>query len=149
MDFNRLRVGSTLYLPVFNNGALFFTGDSHAVQGDGEIDGTAIEASLTATLQFIVHKGDGRAMRWPRAEDATAYYTTGMDLDLNTALREAAQEAVAFLRDQRGMSAADAYALASVGIDFRIAEAVDAVQMVYGMIPKRIFKQNPDYWAKR
>src|ERR1700676_1489314 len=59
MDFNKLGVGATLYLPVFNNGALFFTGDSHAVQGDGEIDGTAIEASLTATLQFIVQKGAG------------------------------------------------------------------------------------------
>jgi acetamidase/formamidase len=149
MDFNKLRVGATLYLPVFNNGALFFTGDSHAVQGDGEIDGTAIEASLTATLQFIVHKADGRAMHWPRAEDANFYYTMGMDLDLNKALQEAAQETVAFLRDQRGMSTTDAYALSSVGIDFRIAEAVDAVQMVYGAIPKRLFKQNPDYWAKR
>jgi len=149
MDFNKLTVGATLYLPVFNNGALFFTGDSHAVQGDGEIDGTAIEASLTATLQFIVHQGDGRAMRWPRAEDATSYYTMGMDLDLNKALHEAAQETVAFLRDQRGMTNADAYALASVGVDFRIAEAVDAVQMVYGTIPKRIFKRNADYWAKR
>jgi acetamidase/formamidase len=149
MDFNKLGVGATLYLPVFNNGALFFTGDSHAVQGDGEIDGTAIEASLTATLQFIVHKGDGRAMRWPHAEDATSYYTMGMDLDLNKAMQEAAQETVAFLREQKGLSTPDAYALGSVGIDFRVAEAVDAVEMVYGMIPKRIFKQNPDYWAKR
>ncbi len=149
MDFNKLGVGATLYLPVFNNGALFFTGDSHAVQGDGEIDGTAIEASLTATLQFIVHKGDGRATRWPRAEDATSYYTMGMDLDLNKAMQEAASETVAFLREQKGLSITDAYALASVGVDFRVAEAVDAVQMVYGMIPKRIFKQNPDYWSKR
>src|SRR5438093_11324738 len=61
MDFNKLTVGATLYLPVFHNGAQFFTGDSHAVQGDGEINGTAIEASLTGTFQFIVHKGLGRA----------------------------------------------------------------------------------------
>jgi acetamidase/formamidase len=149
MDFNKLNVGATLYLPVFNNGALFFTGDSHAVQGDGEVDGTAIEASLTATLQFIVQKGAGTAMRWPRAEDASYYYAMGLDLDLNKALQEAAQETVAFLRDKKGLSAADAYALASVGVDFRVGEAVDAVQMVYGMIPKRLFKQNPDYWSKR
>jgi acetamidase/formamidase len=148
MDFNKLTVGATLYLPVFNPGALFFTGDSHAVQGDGEIDGTAIEASLTATLQFIVHKGGGRAMHWPRAEDASYYYTMGLDLDLDKAMHDAAQETVAFLRDQKGLSAADAYALASVGVDFRVGEAVDAVQMVYGMIPKRLFKKNPDYWAK-
>jgi acetamidase/formamidase len=149
MDFNKLGVGATLYLPVFNNGALFFTGDSHAVQGDGEVDGTAIEASLTATLQFIVHKGEGGAMRWPRAEDDSYYYAMGLDLDLNKAMQEAAQETVTFLRDRKGLPAADAYALASVGVDFRVGEAVDAVQMVYGMIPKRLFKQNPDYWSKR
>src|SRR5215475_12241454 len=75
MDFNKLTAGATLYLPVFHNGAQFFAGDSHAVQGDGEVDGTAIEASLTGTFQFIVHKGAGRGMKWPRAEDATHYYT--------------------------------------------------------------------------
>jgi acetamidase/formamidase len=149
MDFNKLVVGATLYLPVFNNGALFFTGDSHAVQGDGEVDGTAIEASLTATLQFIVQKGAGTAMRWPRAEDDSYYYAMGLDLDLNKALQEATQETVTFLRDRKGLSAADAYALASVAVDFRVGEAVDAVQMVYGMIPKRLFKQNPEYWSKR
>ena len=149
MDFNKLTAGSTLYLPVYNTGAQFFTGDSHAVQGDGEVDGTAIEASLTATLQFIVHKGDGTAMRWPRAEDDAYYYAMGLDLDLNKALQEAAQETVAFLRDRKGLSAADAYALGSVGVDFRVGEAVDAVQMVYGMIPKRLFKQSQEYWSKR
>jgi acetamidase/formamidase len=58
---------------------------------------TAIEASLTATLQFIVHKGEGKFMRWPRAEDATHYYTMGMDLNLDVAMRHASQETVNFL----------------------------------------------------
>jgi acetamidase/formamidase len=149
MDFNKLTAGSTLYLPVFNTGAQFFTGDSHAVQGDGEINGTAIEASLTATLQFIVHKGEGKAMKWPRAEDAANYYTMGMDLDLDAAMREAAGETVEFLRERFGLSAADAYALASIGVDFRVAEAVDSVQVIYGVIPKKLFKKNPEYWAGR
>ena len=47
------------------------------------------------------------------------------------------------------MSAADAYALASIGVDFRVAEAVDSVQVIYGTIPKKLFKKNPDYWAVR
>jgi acetamidase/formamidase len=149
MDFNKLTTGATLYLPVFHNGGQFFTGDSHAVQADGEVDGTAIEASLTATLQFIVHKGGGRGMRWPRAEDAANYYVMGMDVDLDRANKEAVQQAVDFLRREKGLSTADAYALASVGVDFRIGEAVDAVQMIYGAIPKKIFKQNPEYWLKR
>jgi acetamidase/formamidase len=148
MDFNKLTAGSTLYLPVYNTGAQFFTGDSHAVQGDGEINGTAIEASLTATLQFIVHKGEGAAMRWPRAEDAANYYTIGMDLDLDVAMREAVQETVKFLQERFGLSAPDAYALASIGVDFRVAEAVDSVQVIYGMIPKKLFKAKPAYWAQ-
>ena len=60
----------------------------------------------------------------------------------------ATQQTVDFLRETRGLSAADAYALASIAVDFRVAEAVDAVQMVYGAIPKKIFKQNPEYWKR-
>jgi acetamidase/formamidase len=147
LDFNKLAAGATLYLPVFEPGAQFFTGDSHAVQGDGEVNGTAIEASLSATLQFIVHKGAGRSMRFPRAEDAENYYTMGIDLDLDTAMRQATQETVDFLRDRFGLSAADAYALTSIGVDFRVAEAVDSTQVIYGMIPKKLFKTNPAYWS--
>src|SRR5215467_1526766 len=147
MDFNKLAAGATLYLPVFNTGAQFFTGDSHAVQGDGEVNGTAIEASLSATLQFVVHKDAGRAMRWPRAEDAANYYTMGMNLNLDIAMREATREAVEFLQQHFGLTPADAYALASIAVDFRVAEAVDSVQVVYGLIPKKLFKNNAPYWA--
>jgi acetamidase/formamidase len=149
MDFKQLTNGATLYLPVFNDGALFYTGDSHAVQADGEINGTAIEASLTATLQFIVHKGEGKGMRFPRAEDAENYYTMGMDLDLNVAMKSAAQETVNFLRSHAGLSVADAYALASIAVDFHVGEVVDSTQMIYGKIPKRLFKQNPEYWLRK
>jgi acetamidase/formamidase len=148
IDFNKLTPGSSLYLPVFNNGAQFYTGDPHAVQADGEVNGTAIEASLTATLQFVVHKGAGKSMRWPRAEDAAHYYAMGMDLDLNVAMRHATRETVDFLQEQFGLSVADAYALASIAVDFRVAEAVDSVQMIYGMIPKKLFKKIPEFWAR-
>jgi acetamidase/formamidase len=146
MDFKQLAAGSTLYLPVYNKGAQFFTGDSHATQADGEVNGTAIEASLTPVLQFIVHKGAGRSMIWPRAEDATHYYIMGMDLDLDEALKQAVQETVKFLQQERGLSAADAYSLASIAVDFRVGEAVDNVLMVYGAIPKSIFKTKTEYW---
>jgi acetamidase/formamidase len=146
IDFNKLGPGATLYLPVFNEGAQFFTGDPHAVQGDGEVNGTAIEASLTATLQFVLHKGAGAAMRWPRAEDANNYYVMGLDLDLDVALAEAVRESIGFLKARYNLSDADAYSLSSVGIDFRIGEAVDSTLMVYGVIPKRLFKTNSPYW---
>lgn len=146
MDLKHLTTGATLYLPVFNAGALFYTGDGHAMQGDGEVNGTAIEISLTPTLQFMLHKGAGTRMKWPRAEDAAHYYSMGMDADLDTALKHAVQETVDFLQDHAGLSAADAYALASLSVDFRVGEAVNNTKMVYGMIPKKMFGKKMEYW---
>jgi acetamidase/formamidase len=144
IDLKYCGIGSSLFLPVFNRGGQFFTGDGHAVQGDGEVDGGAIEISLMPTLQFIVHKG--RAIKSPRVETATDYLTTGLSVDLNEATRLALQEAVDFLQTEKRMSAADAYALASLAVDLGIGEAVDIVNLVYAKIPKRIFKRNPDFW---
>ncbi|MCC6535361.1 MAG: acetamidase/formamidase family protein [Burkholderiales bacterium] len=138
MDLKVLTRGATLYLPVFQDGAQFFTGDGHGLQGDGEVNGTAIEISLMPTLQFIVHPGEGRAMRWPRAEDAACHYVMAMSTELDEAARLAVVESVAFLEQRAGVSAAQAYALASLSVDFRIAEAVNHVKVVYGAIPKRL-----------
>jgi acetamidase/formamidase len=149
MDLKVLTRGATLYLPVFNDGAQFFTGDGHGLQGDGEVNGTAIEISLTPTLQLIVHKGAGGSMSWPRAEDAVNYYSMGMGPNLDEALKNAIREAVEFLKGRAGLSAAEAYALCSLAVDFRIGEAVNNVLMVYGAIPKRLFRRKLSYWADR
>src|ERR1044071_1070321 len=79
LRWRRLRysAGSTIFLPVWNEGALFSTGDGHAAQGDGEVDGTAIETALTGTFEFNVKKKLGWKM--PRAETATHYITFGLD----------------------------------------------------------------------
>ena len=146
IDLKYTGIGSSLFLPVFNKGGQFFTGDGHAVQGDGEVDGGAIEISLKPTLQFIVHKG--KTIKQPRVETATDYLTTGLDVDLNVATRIAMQEAVNFLQEEKGMSAADAYALSSLAVDLGIGEAVDIVNLVYAKIPKNIFKSNPEFWHK-
>ena len=146
IDLKFTGIGSSLFLPVFNKGGQFFTGDGHAVQGDGEVDGGAIEISLKPTLQFIVHKG--KTITQPRVETATDYLTTGLDVDLNVATRIALQEAVDFLQQEKGMSAADAYALSSLAVDLGIGEAVDIVNLVYAKIPKQIFKSNPEFWYK-
>jgi acetamidase/formamidase len=148
IDFRHLTARATLYLPVFNDGALFYTGDGHACQGDGEVDGTAIEISLTPTLQLVVHKGAGTSMNWPRAEDAANHYSMGMGSNLDEALRNAIRESVEFLKGRAGLSAAEAYALCSLAVDFRIGEAVNNVLMVYGVIPKRLFKRATSYWRQ-
>jgi acetamidase/formamidase len=144
IDLKFCGIGSSLFLPIFNKGGQFFTGDGHAVQGDGEVDGGAIEISLKPTLQFVLHKG--KTIKLPRVETATDYLTTGLDVDLNVATRIALQEAVDFLQTEKDMSTADAYALSSLAIDLGIGEAVDVVNLVYARIPKKIFKSNPEFW---
>jgi acetamidase/formamidase len=145
IDLKFTGIGASLFLPVFNKGGQFFTGDGHAVQGDGEVDGGAIEISLKPTLQFIVHKG--WSIKSPRVETATDFLTTGLSVDLNEATRLALEEAVDFLQKEKGLTAADAYALASLAVDLGIGEAVDIVNLVYAKIPKRIFKSNPEFWC--
>lgn len=72
----------------------------------------------------------------------------GMDADLDVALKEAAEETIAFLQRERGLSPADAYSLASIGVNYIVGEAVDGVLMVYGAIPKKIFSSNREFWAR-
>jgi acetamidase/formamidase len=148
MDFRRLTAGSTLYLPVFNKGALFYTGDSHAGQGDGEVSGNANESSMAPLLQFIVHKGAGKGMKWPWVEDATNYYVLGMDPDLGKAAAAAEVETLKWLKANKGMSTEDAYHLASVGLDLAVSQAVDQNLIMYVTIPKADFAQKTPYWTK-
>jgi acetamidase/formamidase len=140
MDFRELKVGSTLYLPVFHAGALFYVGDPHGVQGDGEVSGNALEQSLTGVFRFTVLKG--KPITGPRAENATQYFLMGIDTDLNRATRKAVLETVDFLVHEKGLSPAKALSLCSIAIDFRIAEVVDGTQVVVGSIPKALFLEH-------
>ena len=137
LDVKDLKAGTTLYLPVFHEGALFYTGDGHGAQGDGEVSGTAIEQSLSGVFRFAVHKD--RTIAAPRAEDDEYYMIMGIDLDLDRAARHATWEVVNFLGEEKGLSPADALSLASIAVDFRVSEVVDLTQVVTGYIPKNIF----------
>lgn len=137
LDVKDLGVGSTLYLPVFHPGALFYVGDPHGVQGDGEVSGTALEQSLTGVFRIVLHKD--RTLDGPRAENATHWILMGIDLDLDRALQTSVREVVAFLQEEKGMAPDKAFALASMAVDFRVAEAVDLTQVVTGFIPKSVF----------
>jgi acetamidase/formamidase len=137
MDVHDLTVGATLYLPVFQHGAQFFTGDPHSAQGDGEVSGTAIEHSLSGVFRFVLHKG--QTIEWPRAEDATHYMLMGIDHDLDRAMRFATLEVVKFLVEKKGLTPAKAFSLASIAIDFHAAEVVDGTQIILGRIGKDLF----------
>ena len=142
MDLKDLTAGATLFLPVFQYGAQFYTGDSHSAQGDGEVSGTAIEHSLSGVFRFILHKG--KALDFPRAETRTHYIMMGTDLDLDRAMRKATLEVVKFLVAEKGLTEAKAFSLASIAIDFHNAEVVDTMQLVVARIPKSLFVRQRD-----
>ncbi len=137
MDLRDLGIGSKLYLPVFQPGALFYVGDPHGTQGNGEVSGNALEQSLTGVFRFVLHKG--KAISAPRAETATHYILMGIDLDLDRAMRRSVTEAVKFLVEEKGLTPAKAFSLASLAVDFQVAEAVDVAQLVSARIPKSVF----------
>ena len=137
MDVKDLTVGSVLYLPVFHPGALFYVGDPHSAQGDGEVSGTAIEQSMSGRFRFILHEDTPLSM--PRAETDAHYILMGIDLDLDRALQQAVDEVVTFLVAEKGLTPDKALSLASIAVDFQVAEAVDLTQLVTGKIPKSLF----------
>jgi acetamidase/formamidase len=142
MDVNELQVGSTLYLPVFEKGGLIWTGDSHCLQGGGEVNLTALECSYKEIeIQPIVRKD--LHIEWPRAETATHWVFMGFDEDLNEAMKIAVNETVNFLATQRivPMTREEAYSLTSIVGDCRVSQVVDIRKGVHCLIPKAIFIQ--------
>ena len=137
LDVRDLTVGSRLYLPVFQPGARFYTGDPHAGMGNGEVSGNAVEQSLSGTFRFVLHKN--KPLSLPRAEDASNYILMGIDHDLNRAMVIASREVVKFLVEEKGMTTAEAFSLASTAVDFQVAEVVDGTQVVVGKVAKNLF----------
>lgn len=137
-DLNEMSEGSTMFIPVWKPGALIFTGDSHAVQGDGEINLSALETRMKdMRIQVILHKQKNFA--WPIAETPTHWITLGLDKDLNKAMTLAARNAIKFLAERAKLTELDAYALCSIAASFRVTQVVDIVRGVHAMIPKTLF----------
>ena len=156
LDLKELTRGATLYIPVYQEGALFYTGDAHANQGDGEITVNGIETSLTGIFQFIVHKrgevtGYLDGLDHPFAETKTHYIPIGLGTreakDLNSAMVDATLETIKFLQKEKGMSWQEAYALGSVAIDFEVTQVVDSTLGIHAMVDKSMWicKQQ-EYW---
>ena len=145
MDIKQLTKGSTLYLPVAVEGALFSCGDGHAAQGDGEVCITAIETTMTATLRFTVRRDLHLAA--PEFETPSAgaqpgrqYVTTGIAPDLMDATKAAVRAMIAHLVTACGLTRDDAYVLCSVAADLKISEVVDAPNwVVSAFLPLGLF----------
>ena len=147
LDCKELVAGSTIYLPVWNEGALFSTGDGHAAQGDGEVDGTAIETSLAGTFEFHVRKGLGWTM--PRAETTMHYIAFGLDPDLDDAARQALREMIAWIVQMTGISRDEAYALCSFACDLRVTQTVNNVKGVHAMLAKSVLRPRSQDAARK
>jgi acetamidase/formamidase len=138
LDLSELSEGSVLYLPVWKQGALIYTGDSHAVQGDGEISLTALETRMQEVrIQVVLHKQ--KKFAWPVAETDTHWIVLGLDKDLNAAMALAARNAIGFLASRAKLTPHDAYALCSIAVSFRVTQVVDIVRGVHALIPKNLF----------
>jgi acetamidase/formamidase len=137
IDNWRFGAGTAMYYPVLVSGALYSAGDPHMAQGDGEISGTAIEASLHVTLQFVLHKDF--PLRTQLLVTPTHWMVHAYHEDLNQAMHQAALEMLDFLTTHQGLSAEDAYALMSVAADFMVTQVVDQRRGVHAALAKSVF----------
>jgi acetamidase/formamidase len=135
LDASDVAQGATIYLPVFHPGALFYFGDFHALQGDGEIAGSGLESTADVTFQFDLIKG--QQIRWPRIEDATHIMVAGSVRPLSDALRIAYVELIDWLVTGYGFEKMEAYQVVSQGGVVRVANMVDPNYTVIAKFPKR------------
>lgn len=155
IDISALGVGSTFYLPVNADGALFYVGDPHMAMGDGEVSLTAMEGSLRGTFRLTVcKKGTGDApsvaYKYPFAETEEYWIPTGLpdpdgsaggelNKDFNIAMRRAVVNALDFLEKDKGMDRGIAYAYLSAAADFVMSQVVDRTTGAHGLIRKADF----------
>lgn len=138
VDNWRFGPGATIAYPVFVDGGNLFVGDPHFAQGDGEICGTAIEASLTATIQVSVARGLG--ITSPVLETADQWVTHGFGSDLDAAMRMAAEQMLWLMTTHLGMSRDDAYSLASVAVDLGVTQVVDGTLGCHASLARTIVR---------
>jgi acetamidase/formamidase len=139
MDDPNIVVGTTVYFPVFVEGALFSIGDTHAAQGHGEVSGSAIEAPMRIVYRVNVLKG-GRTIEEPQYETDDFYAVTAFAPTLDEAAKKATRFMIAYLVDVHQLERHEANMLASVAADLKIGEVVNGNVLVSMHIPKSLFR---------
>ena len=136
MDASDVTEGATVYLPVFHPGGLFYFGDFHAAQGDGEIAGSGLESTADDTFQFDLVKG--QRIRWPRLENDEFIMVAGSVRPLVDAMRIAYVELIEWMVADYGFDKMEAYQVASQAGVVRVANIVDPHYTVVAKFPKRL-----------
>ncbi|HWD98431.1 MAG TPA: acetamidase/formamidase family protein [Bryobacteraceae bacterium] len=136
MDYNGLREGVTVYLPVFQEGALLFVGDGHALEGDGELNGDALETSMD--VEFTVNLIRGQHIQGPRFEDSEFLMASGIGGSLQDALQQATTELARWLEHDYKLSANESNVVLGTSIRYDIAEVVDPQVHIVAKISKAV-----------
>jgi acetamidase/formamidase len=135
MDAPEVREGTTVYLPIFHDGAYFYFGDGHARQGEGEVAGTGLETSMDVTIQLDLVRG--KRIDWPRLEDQEYIMVAGSARPLIDAFRLAHVELIEWLVEEYGFGKWDAYAIVGQLAESSVANIVDPLYTVVAKFPKR------------
>jgi acetamidase/formamidase len=141
MDFSLIGEGTTLYLGVNQPGALLYVGDGHALQGDGELNGNALETSMD--VEFSVGVLRGKSVGTPRAENKDFLMAIGLAGSLDAAFSRATSELASWLQQDYGLSSADVAALLGVSVQYTISEVADRNVGVVAKVPKTLLGQLP------
>ncbi|WP_041082206.1 acetamidase/formamidase family protein [Thermotoga profunda] len=136
MDTKQVKSGNIIYLPIFQDGALFALGDVHALMSDGEVCVSACEVGSKVTVKIEVVD---RKIDWPIVETSKGYFILVSLPDINEAFREATKQAVNFLSERLEISFDKVYMLASLVVDIQVSQLVDPNKTVRAFIPKTIF----------
>jgi acetamidase/formamidase len=136
MDYRGFVAGVTVYFPVFVEGALFYLGDCHAVQGDGEIVGTGVEVS--ADVAFTVEVQKGRTIGWPRGENGEYIFTAGNARPLDQCVQHATTEMVRWLQADYGLAPAAASILMGQCVEYDLGNMFDPAYTMVCKLPKTI-----------
>jgi len=136
LDNKELVAGTTLYLRIHADGALFSCGDGHGVQGDGEVCITAIETGLIGTFELIVR--DDLTLEWPMAETPTHVMTMAFDPDLDDCVVIALRDMIKLICARTGISREDAYTLCSLAADLRVTQVVNGAKGIHIMLEKKL-----------
>jgi acetamidase/formamidase len=135
LDNKELVKGTTLYLPVHVDGALFSVGDGHGAQGDGEVCVTAIETGLIGT--FELHVRDDMSLEWPLAETPTHMITMAFDPDLDDCVVIALRDMIKLICRRTNLSREQAYTLCSLAADLRVTQVVNGNKGIHVMLAKK------------
>lgn len=141
MDYRGFKEGVTAYFPVLVEGGLFFLGDGHALQGDGEIAGTGIEISMD--VQFTVDLIKGQTIRWPRGEDAEYIFTVGNARPLDQCVQHATSEMLRWLGTGYGLDIQSASQLMGQCVRYDLGNVFDPAYTMVCKMPKKLLERLP------